>query len=128
MSFVVRLVLRLAGAFGIFIAAIAASLAIIFAVYFGGYGLVSLIALAKDSPELGVPILTAIVVFCLYCAFIRKEKAAAPPKDVLRGPVVIRTEEQTFFVRPQSGSGEAQSEPSSSPSTVADDPWLPWKR
>lgn len=101
---------RFAGAFGIFIAAIAASVAIFFAVYFGCYGLVALIGFAKDSPLLGVPILTAIVVFCLYSAFFRKEKTTAPPRDVLRGPVVIRTEQQTLFIRPQQCSGDEQPE------------------
>jgi len=120
MSFIARLIVRVAGTIGTMIAALAICIAGIYALSLGGAGLLLLSDFSKDSPALGVSILVALVVFCLYCAF-RTDKAAST-NNVLRGPVVIKTDKHTVFIQPQQGSGEAPPNPEGGSATITGEP------
>lgn len=119
MTVIARFIVRIAGHIGIFIAAIALCIAIVYGISLVGAVLFVFSGFAKQSPELGIPIVVAFVAFCLYCAF-RGEKAS-PRKDVLRGPIVIKTDEHTISVRRQEGAGTAPLDVDYRPSTSSDE-------
>lgn len=68
-----------------------------------------LYTLAVYQPLLGIPLLVAVVCFCLWCAFLQKA-AVTPTQTVLRGPFVVTSKEQRIQLHLQQGSGETQSD------------------
>lgn len=109
---------------GTFMGGMAAVIVCVFAIGFFIQLLFGLSYVAQDQPVLGVPLLVVAVVFCLWCAFFQKG-ASTPPQTVLRGPFVVKSDQQPLQIRIQRGSGEVHCEPEESESPVADMPRRP---
>lgn len=109
---------------GTFMGGMAAVIVCVFAIGFFIQLLFGLSYVAQDQPVLGVPLLVVAVVFCLWCAFFQKG-ASTPPQTVLRGPLVVKSEEHPIHIRIRRGSGEVKAEPEDSESPVTGAPRRP---